>query len=42
MPMLFEYFKEEGVFNTTVADKFNTYVLSQGGREDPNNTVQEI
>jgi peptidyl-dipeptidase Dcp len=31
----FEYFKEEGIFNTTVADKFKTYVLSQGGTEDP-------
>jgi peptidyl-dipeptidase Dcp len=31
----FEYFKEEGIFNKTVADKFKTYVLSQGGTEDP-------
>ncbi|MCB0398972.1 MAG: M3 family metallopeptidase [Winogradskyella sp.] len=31
----FEYFKEQGIFNKTVADKFKTYVLSQGGTEDP-------
>lgn len=31
----FEYFKEEGVFNKAVADKFKTYVLSQGGTENP-------
>ncbi|WP_243471048.1 M3 family metallopeptidase [Winogradskyella sp. MH6] len=31
----FEYFKEEGIFNKTVADKFKTHVLSQGGTEDP-------
>ena len=31
----FEYFKEEGIFNKTVADKFKTYVLSQGGTENP-------
>lgn len=31
----FEYFKEEGIFNKTAADKFKTYVLSQGGTEDP-------
>lgn len=31
----FEYFKEEGIFNKTVADKFKSYVLSQGGTEDP-------
>jgi Zn-dependent oligopeptidase len=31
----FEYFKEEGIFNKTVADKFKAFVLSQGGTEDP-------
>lgn len=31
----FEYFKEEGIFNKTVAQKFQAYVLSQGGTEDP-------
>lgn len=31
----FEYFKEEGIFNKTIADKFKSYVLSQGGTEDP-------
>ena len=31
----FEYFKEKGVFNKTVANKFKEHVLSQGGTEDP-------
>jgi peptidyl-dipeptidase Dcp len=31
----FEYFKEKGVFNKTVANKFKDHVLSQGGTEDP-------
>ncbi len=31
----FEYFKAEGIFNKTVADKFKSHVLSQGGTEDP-------
>ena len=31
----FEYFKEKGIFNKTVADKFKNHVLSQGGTEDP-------
>lgn len=31
----FEYFKQEGIFNKTVADKFKTFVLSQGGTENP-------
>ncbi|WP_111685529.1 M3 family metallopeptidase [Winogradskyella tangerina] len=31
----FEYFKEEGIFNKTVANKFKAYVLSQGGTENP-------
>ncbi|WP_426429475.1 M3 family metallopeptidase [Winogradskyella sp. HB-48] len=31
----FEYFKEEGIFNKTIADKFKTYVLSQGGTDNP-------
>lgn len=31
----FEYFLEKGVFDKTVANKFKTHVLSQGGVEDP-------
>ena len=31
----FEYFKEEGIFNKKVADKFKSFILSQGGTEDP-------
>ncbi|WP_298555447.1 M3 family metallopeptidase [uncultured Algibacter sp.] len=31
----FEYFKEAGIFNKTVADKFKNNVLSQGGTENP-------
>ena len=31
----FEYFKETGIFNKTVADKFKNHVLSKGGTEDP-------
>jgi peptidyl-dipeptidase Dcp len=31
----FEYFKEEGIFNKTIANKFKEHVLSQGGTEDP-------
>jgi peptidyl-dipeptidase Dcp len=31
----FEYFKQEGIFNKTVADKFKIFVLSQGGTENP-------
>ncbi|TCK68538.1 peptidyl-dipeptidase Dcp [Winogradskyella wandonensis] len=31
----FEYFKEEGIFNKTVAHKFQAYILSQGGTENP-------
>ncbi|WP_452226291.1 M3 family metallopeptidase [Lacinutrix cladophorae] len=31
----FEYFKEEGIFNKTVATKFKDNVLSQGGTENP-------
>jgi peptidyl-dipeptidase Dcp len=31
----FEYFKEEGIFNRKVADKFKDNVLSQGGTENP-------
>ncbi|MFV0540064.1 MAG: M3 family metallopeptidase [Aestuariibaculum sp.] len=31
----FEYFKESGIFNKTVADKFKNHILSQGGTEDP-------
>ena len=31
----FEYFKEEGIFNKAVANKFKDNVLSQGGTENP-------
>jgi peptidyl-dipeptidase Dcp len=31
----FEYFKENGIFNKTVADKFKYHILSQGGTENP-------
>ncbi|MEX0362549.1 MAG: M3 family metallopeptidase, partial [Allomuricauda sp.] len=31
----FAYFKEKGVFNTEVADKFKEHVLSKGGTENP-------
>ncbi|WP_417785386.1 M3 family metallopeptidase [Tenacibaculum sp.] len=31
----FEYFKEKGVFNKEVADKFKNNVLSKGGTEEP-------
>ncbi|GGH34739.1 peptidase M3 [Mangrovimonas yunxiaonensis] len=31
----FEFFKEEGIFNKNVAQKFKDNVLSQGGTEDP-------
>ncbi len=31
----FEYFKEKGIFNKEVANKFKNNVLSQGGTEDP-------
>lgn len=31
----FEYFKEKGVFNKEVANKFKSNILSQGGTEDP-------
>lgn len=31
----FEYFKQEGIFNRKVADRFKNYVLSQGGTQDP-------
>ncbi|NQZ42936.1 MAG: M3 family metallopeptidase [Flavobacteriaceae bacterium] len=31
----FAYFKQEGIFNRTVADKFKNHVLSKGGTEDP-------
>ena len=32
---LFEYFKQEGIFNKKVATKFKEFVLSQGGTQDP-------
>ncbi len=31
----FEYFKENGIFNKSVADKFKENVLSKGGTENP-------
>lgn len=31
----FEYFKDEGIFNKEVAQKFKEHVLSKGGTEDP-------
>ena len=31
----FEFFKEKGIFNKTVANKFKDNVLSQGGTENP-------
>lgn len=31
----FEYFKEQGIFNTEVAQKFKEHVLSKGGTEHP-------
>ena len=31
----FEYFKEEGIFNKEVANKFKDHILSQGGTENP-------
>ena len=31
----FEYFKEAGIFNKTVAHKFKNHVLSQGGTQEP-------
>ncbi len=31
----FEYFKQEGIFNKNIADKFKDFVLSQGGTQDP-------
>lgn len=31
----FEYFKENGIFNKSIADKFKEHVLSKGGTENP-------
>ena len=31
----FEYFREKGIFNKAIADKFKSFVLSKGGTEDP-------
>lgn len=31
----FEYFKDQGIFNKDVAQKFKEHVLSKGGTEDP-------
>lgn len=31
----FEYFKEKGIFNKEVADKFKNNILSKGGTEEP-------
>ena len=31
----FDYFKQEGIFNKEVAQKFKEHVLSKGGTEHP-------
>jgi Zn-dependent oligopeptidase len=31
----FEYFKEQGIFNKSIAEKFKNSILSQGGTENP-------
>ncbi len=31
----FAYFKEHGIFNKTIANKFKDYILSRGGTENP-------
>ena len=31
----FEYFKENGIFNRNIAEKFKESILSQGGTENP-------
>ena len=31
----FEYFKQEGIFNKTIANKFKDHILSKGGTENP-------
>ena len=31
----FEYFKEQGIFNKSIAKKFKNSILSQGGTENP-------
>jgi peptidyl-dipeptidase Dcp len=31
----FEYFKENGIFNKKVADRFKKHILSQGGTDKP-------
>ncbi|WP_452597331.1 M3 family metallopeptidase [Pontimicrobium sp. MEBiC01747] len=31
----FDYFKQEGIFNKTIATKFKDHILSQGGTENP-------
>lgn len=31
----FAYFKQEGIFNKKVANRFKEFVLSQGGTQDP-------
>ncbi len=31
----FAYFQQEGIFNKSIADKFKTFVLSQGGTQEP-------
>jgi len=38
----FEYFKEEGIFNKSVANKFKAFVLSKGGTEDPMKLYEEF
>jgi Zn-dependent oligopeptidase len=37
----FEYFKEKGIFNKEVADKFYL-LLSSGGQKDPNELYREF
>ena len=31
----FDYFKQNGIFNRTIADQFKKHILSQGGTENP-------
>jgi peptidyl-dipeptidase Dcp len=38
----FEFFKEKGLFNPTVATKFKDCVLSRGGTDEPDNLYREF
>ncbi len=38
----FAYFKEQGVFNKTIAAQFKTHILSKGGTEDPMTLYQRF